>query len=118
MALVAVALTIVATQSPAIKPLGAFDGFRYTTEHQYGYAAYLWADGGTLYGIFQAASGLAGDPPTGILEEGKYDQARRRVTFSVKLIGGVHGCPVHNDSPPKVLLGEFTHSLATSGVGG
>lgn len=59
---------------------------RYTEEHAYGYAVQLWrTKNGSLIGFFMASAGLAGDTPTGRIENLRYDPATGRIRFAARL---------------------------------
>jgi hypothetical protein len=79
--------------SQKISVVGEYDNFRFSEEHQYGYAVELWREGNDLFGFFSASAGLEGDTPTGLLEEVQYDPAGGKLSFKAKLSMGVMGIP-------------------------
>src|SRR5438046_1449435 len=89
------ALTIVAmlnafaqSSTASIAFVGEFSNMRFTDEHAYGYGVELWRQGDTLFGLFSASEGLAGDTPTGMLEDVKFDSRTRKLSFKAKLTIG------------------------------
>jgi hypothetical protein len=58
---------------------------RFTQEHQYGYSVELWREKGRLFGFFLASDGLAGDTPTGLLEDVVFDARTGRLSFRARL---------------------------------
>jgi len=78
------------TPSSAVAIVGEFSNMRYTEEHAYGYSVQLWRERGRLFGLFLASAGLAGDTPTGVLENVKFDSRTGKLSFSARLtIGSV-----------------------------
>lgn len=69
----------------AVKRLGAFTNMRFTGEHQSGYSVELWQEKGSLFGLFLASAGLAGDTPTGLLEDVAFDQKTGKLSFRARL---------------------------------
>lgn len=84
-----------------VQPLGAFNDFRVTEEHQYGHGVELWRVGEELAGFLLVAEGLQGDTPAGLLEDVAYDAKTRRISFGARLTGGTHGCRQHRDVPSR-----------------
>ena len=62
---------------------------RYTEEHAYGYTVQLWREGASVFGLFLASEGLAGDTPTGLLDDLKYDPRSGKLSFKAKLTIGI-----------------------------
>jgi len=93
---------------------------RYTEEHAYGYAVQLWRTKGSLIGLFMASAGLAGDTPTGRIEDVHYDPATGRIRFEARISMGTDA----RDRPTrdvfafdgmltgKGLIGEIAQSVA------
>lgn len=72
----------------AVKRLGVFTNMRFTREHQYGYSVELWQEKDRLFGFLLASAGLAGDTPTGLLEDAVFDPKTGRLTFRARLSTG------------------------------
>jgi hypothetical protein len=93
--LLLLALNAVAKASPAaaaaVAFVGEFSNMRQTSEHAYGYSVELWRSGNELFGFLSDADGLAGDTPTGLLEDVHFDAATGAVSFTAKLsVGSVY----------------------------
>ena len=71
-------------QSP-ISFMGEFSNVRHTAEHAYGYSVQLWREGDKIFGLFTAASGLAGDAPCGLLEDVRFNPDTGTLSFTAKL---------------------------------
>jgi hypothetical protein len=54
-------------------------------EHASGYNVRLWKQDKKIFGLISVHRGMMGDPPTGILENIKYDEKLETISFSVKL---------------------------------
>ena len=101
-------------QSPLpITYVGEFSNMRYTEEHAYGYSVQLWREGPTVFGLFLASEGLAGDTPTGLLDDLKYDARLGRLSFKAKLTMGVDA----RQQPTRDLF-EFDGTLNARAVSG
>jgi hypothetical protein len=72
----------------AVKRLGVFTNMRFTREHQYGYSVELWQEKGRVFGFLLVSAGLAGDTPTGLLEDAALDPKTGRLTFRARLSTG------------------------------
>src|ERR671929_129905 len=72
----------------AVRRLGVFTDMRYTVEHQYGYSVELWREKDRAFGFLLVSAGLAGDTPTGLLEDVAYDLKTGRLTFRARLSTG------------------------------
>lgn len=68
--------------------VGEFTDMRYTGEHAYGYSVELWQSGKCLFGLFLASGGLAGDTPTGRIEDLKFDARTGAIAFFARLSMG------------------------------
>jgi hypothetical protein len=92
---------------------GEFSNMRYTEEHAYGYSVQLWREGATVFGLFLASQGLAGDTPTGLLDDLKYDARSGKLSFRTKLTMGIDARqqPTHD-------LFEFDGTLTAQAVSG
>lgn len=67
----------------AVLPQGllAFDQYRFTAEHQYGYGVSLWHDNGQLHGVLFMSASLQGDVAAGEIEVQQFDPANGRLQF-------------------------------------
>jgi hypothetical protein len=81
--------------------VGEFSNMRHTEEHAYGFTVQLWRKGAEVFGLFMASAGLAGDTPTGLLENIKYDARTGRLTFSARLTTGVVIMPNRKEMPSR-----------------
>jgi hypothetical protein len=117
--LIAVLLVSTATQVWSQKTtfIGGFSNFRFTTEHQYGAGVQLWQVGDDILGTFGYSEGLAGDTPTGLLENIFFDKVTRKISFSAKLTTGIHGCSDHDNIYSRNLF-TFTGILKKSSITG
>ena len=68
--------------------VGEYTDMRYTEEHAYGYTVELWRSGPCLFGLFLASAGLAGDTPTGRIEDLKFDPRTGAIAFVARLTLG------------------------------
>lgn len=75
-------------ESP-VKIIGSFSKVISDGEHASGYDVELWRQGDKIFGLISAHRGLIGDPPTGILENVRYDSATKRLSFRAKLTLGI-----------------------------
>jgi len=110
LSLIAVAL---GQASRSIIFAGEFSNMRYTEEHAYGYSVQLWREGASVFGLFLASQGLAGDTPTGLLDDLKYDARSGKLSFRTKLTMGTDARqePTHD-------LFEFDGTLTAQAVSG
>ena len=97
--------------------VGEFSNMRYTEEHAYGFAVQLWRKGADVFGLFMASEGLAGDTPTGLLENIKYDPRTGRLTFNARLTTGVVIMPNRKEEPSRDYF-EFQGVLNGSALTG
>jgi len=100
--------------------VGAFDDFRFTEEHQYGYGVDLWRQQNAVLGLFFVAQGLTGDTPRAVLEDAQHNLTSGSVSFGARLTRGTHSCRRHENVPareiyrfegrlePHRLVGELT----------
>jgi hypothetical protein len=93
-----------AEQSQRFITLGQFSNYRFTEEHQYGAEVDLLEEGKTVLGLFSYSQGLAGDTPTGLLENVIFDRASGKISFTAKLTMGWHYCNIHNNVPARDLF--------------
>jgi hypothetical protein len=118
------ALTIVAVLNAfaqggttRITVVGEFSNMRFTEEHAYGYTVELWREGDTVFGLFSASEGLAGDTPTGMLDEVKFDSRTGKLSFKAKLTIGAAYLGNGKQEPSRDLF-EFEGALSRSAVAG
>lgn len=102
-------ITFISVIAQAVEPqrfcaLGQFSNYRFTEEHQYGVKVKLWEDGETVLGLFSYSRGLAGDTPTGMLENVSFDRTTGKISFIAKLTMGAHYCKIHDDVPSRDLF--------------
>jgi hypothetical protein len=115
-----------AQSAAAVKRLGVFTNMRFTKEHQYGYSVELWQEGGRLFGLLLVSDGLAGDTPTGLLEDVAFDAKTGRLSFRSRLSTGSTFSQSNEEVPTRdlyrfdgtlrgqTLAGVFEHSDAAS----
>ena len=110
--LAAAAVSGVQAQNAAapVTVVGEFSNLRFTEEHAYGYTVQLWRDGAAAFGLFLASEGLAGDTPTGSLENVKFDSRSGRLSFQARLTLGVQLDAKGNQQPSRDLF-EFDGTL-------
>jgi hypothetical protein len=72
-------------EQPPVSFMGEFSNVRHTAEHAYGYSVQLWREGDKIFGLFTAASGLAGDVPCGLLEDVRFNPVTGTFSFTAKL---------------------------------
>jgi hypothetical protein len=106
-------LSLAAAAQAPITFVGEFSNMRYTEEHAYGYSVQLWREGAAMFGLFLASEGLAGDTPTGLLDDLKYDVRSGKLSFKAKLTMGIDARqqPTHD-------LFEFDGALSARAVSG
>ena len=93
--------------------VGEFSNMRYTEEHAYGYTVQLWREGTTVFGLLLASEGLAGDTPTGLLDDLKYDPRSGKLSFKANLTMGIDA-----RQQPSHDLFEFDGTLSARAVSG
>jgi len=84
--------------------LGLFSNMEYTEEHAYGSDVELWRQDDRYFGLFSHSEGLAGDTPTGTLDDLKFDPISGNLSFRAKLTTGDHYCKVHDGVPSRDLF--------------
>ena len=72
-----------------VRVLGNFMRIKSDGEHEYGFMVELWKQGDKVYGLISAHDGLIGDPPTGVLENIRFDRRAGKISFTAKLSLGV-----------------------------
>ncbi len=102
---------------PAVAVVGSFSNMRYTEEHAYGYAVELWRHEKSLIGMFLASEGLAGDTPTGLIENVEYNARTGALSFQARLTTGVVYSKEHDGVPSRDLF-RFTGYLKGSRLRG
>ena len=75
-------------QANTVKVLGAFSSIKYPGDDAFGYSLQLWQDGNEVFGLLAIFTGAPADPPTGILEDVKFDPRTRQFSFSARLSTG------------------------------
>jgi hypothetical protein len=65
-----------------VKVLGNFSGVKHAHGDAFGYALKLWKEGGRVFGLLLVYTGAPSDPPTGILEDVKFDPRSGKLSFS------------------------------------
>lgn len=109
--------TQAATQpTTQLAPVGRFADMRESGEHCTGYSLELWKLEGKLYGLFHACAGLAGDVPTGVIENASFDEGTHALKFEAKLTVGsdFHGGV---QTPSKDVF-TFEGSMETAEISG
>ena len=101
----------------ALPVIGEFSNMRFTGEHAYGYSVQLWRNGDNLMGLFLASEGLAGDTPTGILENLKFDARTGKLSFRAKLTMGVEVLGNGRQASTRDLF-EFDGTLTKTALAG
>jgi hypothetical protein len=71
-----------------VEVLGNFSSITHTPEDAFGYALDLWKEGDQVFGLLLVYTGAPADPPTGILENVKFDPRTRQFSFSARLSTG------------------------------
>ena len=92
--------------SARLQPVGYFSDMDFTEEHQYGSALHLWTTNGCLIGLFDSASGLAGDTPTGLLEDLVFVGSTGYLKFRARMTTGWEG-----PGQPSHDIVEFTGNM-------
>jgi hypothetical protein len=113
---VAMLSLIAAALAQAPRPItfaGEFSNMRYTEEHAYDYTVQLWREGANVFGLFLASEGLAGDTPTGLLDDLKYDARSGKLSFKAKLTMGLDA-----RNQPSHDLFEFDGKMSARAVAG
>jgi hypothetical protein len=110
-------LAALAQATAAVTVVGEFSNMRYTEEHAYGYTVQLWREGDRLVGLFLCSEGLAGDTPTGMLDQTQFDPANGKVSFRAKLTTGV-AYPSPGQEAPSRDLFEFRGRLEKTALAG
>lgn len=73
-----------------VEVLGSFSSINHDPpEDAFGYALKLWKDGDQIFGLLVVYTGPPADPPTGILEDVKFDSRTRHLSFSARLSTGL-----------------------------
>jgi hypothetical protein len=83
--------TKAAKAARSVAVLGDFENIRHFTEDAEGYRLQLWREGKHVFGLLSIYTGAPYDPPTGMLEEVKFDPRTRQFSFSARLsLGSTH----------------------------
>ena len=100
-----------------IQSIGRFSDMRYTEEHAYGHAVMLWRAGGCVFGLFESSEGLAGDTPTGLLTDVRYDPSGA-LSFAAKLTTGMTNMAGSGAPVPSRDLFRFIGRLGATALKG
>jgi hypothetical protein len=100
-----------------IQSIGRFSDMRYTEEHAYGHAVVLWRASGCVFGLFESSEGLAGDTPTGLLTDVRYNPSGA-LSFAAKLTTGVTNMAGSTAPVPSRDLFGFTGRLGSTALEG
>ena len=100
-----------------IQSIGRFSDIRYTEEHAYGHAVTLWHAGNCVFGLFESSEGLAGDTPTGLLTDVRYNPSGA-LSFAAKLTTGMTNMAGSAALVPSRDLFGFTGRLGTTALEG
>jgi hypothetical protein len=78
-------------QAPAkpVAVVGTFLNVKYIADDAVGYSLRLWKQGNQIFGLLSVYTGPPSDPPTGILEDVKFDPRTRKFSFSARLSTGL-----------------------------
>jgi hypothetical protein len=101
----------------AVKRIGIFTNMKFTKEHQYGYSVELWQEKDRVFGFFLASSGLAGDTPTGMLEDAVFNSKTGKLTFKARLSTGSTFDKNNNQVPTRDVY-EFDGNLTGQRLSG
>jgi len=77
------------TAANEVKVLGSFARITHTEEDAFGYAVELWKEGDRIFGLLMVYVGPPADPPTGVLEDVKFDPRTRHLAFMARLTTGL-----------------------------
>lgn len=100
-----------------VTALGTFMRIRSDGEHAYGYDVQLWKQGDQIYGLISAHAGLIGDPPTGLLENVRFDPKTKKFSFKAKLTLGMFFSKDYDNVPSRDVF-EFEGTLTTARLAG
>jgi len=100
-----------------VTALGTFMRIQSSGEHAYGYDVALWKQGAKIYGLISAHNGLLGDPPTGLLENVRFDPKTKKFSFKAKLTLGVFFSKESENVPSRDVF-EFEGTLTTARLAG
>jgi hypothetical protein len=100
-----------------VKPIGTFMNVKTDGEHASGYTIKLWKQDDKVYGSISVHRGLMGDPPTGILENVKFEPQTKVLSFTAKLSVGQFFDENHNNVPSQNRF-EFKGTLTNKKLQG
>jgi hypothetical protein len=72
----------------SVKPLGYYLNVKHAGGDAYGYSLQLWQQDEHIFGLFAAYVGPEADPPTGLLEEVKFNSRTKQLSFKAHLSKG------------------------------
>ena len=78
-----------AARPAPIKVVGNFSNVRHVYDDAFGYSLKLWKEGNRVFGLLLVYTGAPSDPPTGILEDVKFDPRSGKLSFSARLTTGL-----------------------------
>lgn len=105
-----------------VKVLGAFSRVTHIGDDAFGYTVQLWKDGDRIFGQFSVYTGAPYDPPTGILEDVKFNPRTRHLSFTTRLSTGLVSSQEYHRVPSRDrfkfegvltrrrLIGTLTHT--------
>jgi hypothetical protein len=72
-----------------VEVIGGFSSITHAEGDAFGYAIELWKDGDQIFGLLLVYVGPPADPPTGILEDVKFDPKTKRLSFTTRMTTGL-----------------------------
>jgi hypothetical protein len=99
------------------KVLGAFSNVKHIEDHGYGYVLQLWRQGDRIFGLFIDHSGQTGDPPTGLIEDVKFNPQTTQLSFKAKLSTGLISKGNYRDVPSRDVF-RFRGTVSPNAVKG
>lgn len=72
----------------SVEVVGEFLRVKHSGDDAFGYALQLWKEGDQIFGLLAIFTGAPADPPTGLLEDVKFDPRTRQFSFSARLSTG------------------------------
>lgn len=100
-----------------VKVLGTFMCVKSNGEHAYGYSVELWQQGARIFGLISAHDGLIGDPPTGLLENVRFEPRTKKFSFRAKLTLGMFFSEKYDNVPSRDVF-EFEGTLTAARLAG
>lgn len=100
-----------------VRIVGAFSHVKHTGDDAFGYSLQLWQEGDQLFGLLSVYTGAPSDPPTGVLEDVKFDPRTGQLSFSARLSTGLTYGGGYSGVPSRDRF-TFKGVLTRSGVNG